>query len=460
MLLVFSLSACQNQVIYSKNSSDIAATVQQSSFKKPDEYAAVLRIAMKPCANLYVDNEGAVVAVEPANEEAKKIVDEISNDYKNYLTVIREFIIIAKKQGFIADSAKFEIGISETKLLNVNAEDILSSAARTAQATADELKIVIEVILVNDVKANAANEGDTSLTSANSLNNAAFSSSSFNGNGGQSAKAHNHNYAKATCTEPKRCSCGATQGSPLGHGFENGICKRCGLKKASQIQYTVVYNSNGGWGTTGNSTHIYNEKRALSKNQFKRAGYRFLGWNTQANAKSAQFSDKQSVQNLTTKNNQVVTLYAVWKETATSPFDDCMPTSSSKGTAQYHQTAMDNLGQTHKDVAIFGSETGKNLNSETKSDERFVRGQFRRIKGVAYLRDLEKNDWATQLKLVILGDGEYIFKSAVFSQYSGGVAFDVDISGINVLYIGVSKAGNSVYNLGGHILVENLILER
>lgn len=285
----------------------------------------------------------------------------------------------------------------------------------------------------------AGNKTNTATTSANST--------------------HTHSFSSATCTEPKKCSCGATQGAPLGHTFENGVCKRCNAKDTSQSQYTVIYDSNGGWGTTDSSTHICNEKRALSRNGFKRAGYTFLGWNTDSNATTAQYSDTQSVENLA-QNNQTVTLYAIWQESQTSSFDDCVMTASSNGSAQYHQTATDNLGQTHSDVAIFASEVGDNWLSEYKTDERFVNGLFSKIKGVAYLKDSEKNDSFTEVKLVIYGDGNIIYTSDSLTQYSGAISFDVDISGINVIRIEVKRPSKYIYNLGGQILVENLILSR
>lgn len=42
----------------------------------------------------------------------------------------------------------------------------------------------------------------------------------------------NHDYAPATCTAPKTCACGATEGSALGHDWSdaNGICKTCEAK--------------------------------------------------------------------------------------------------------------------------------------------------------------------------------------------------------------------------------------
>lgn len=38
---------------------------------------------------------------------------------------------------------------------------------------------------------------------------------------------HTHKYANATCTTPKKCSCGATKGNALGHKYKNGICSTC-----------------------------------------------------------------------------------------------------------------------------------------------------------------------------------------------------------------------------------------
>ena len=37
-----------------------------------------------------------------------------------------------------------------------------------------------------------------------------------------------HNFADATCTEPKTCACGATDGEALGHTLVDGVCSVCG----------------------------------------------------------------------------------------------------------------------------------------------------------------------------------------------------------------------------------------
>ena len=48
---------------------------------------------------------------------------------------------------------------------------------------------------------------------------------------------HTHSYSSATCTTPAKCSCGATNGSALGHKYSNGVCSRCGGIDSSYIEY-------------------------------------------------------------------------------------------------------------------------------------------------------------------------------------------------------------------------------
>lgn len=269
------------------------------------------------------------------------------------------------------------------------------------------------------------------------------------------SEAHTHQFGGATCDKAAVCACGLTQGAPLGHQFENGVCTRCHAKNTSRISYTVVYDGNGGWGSTESSTHISTEARALSKNGFKRAGFAFAGWSTDAYATEAQYTDTQVVENLAQYADQTITLYAVWTVSPTSAFDDCLMAATSAGTAGYHKTERDNLGQMHTDVAVYGAQPSHN-----KSDERFVSGLFRTIRGVAYLKDDESNDFFTAVQLVIYGDGEELYRSEVFGQYSPAQTFEVDISGVNVLRIAAREYGNSLYNCGGLILVEDLVLSR
>lgn len=78
--------------------------------------------------------------------------------------------------------------------------------------------------------------------------------------------------------------------------------------------YTIKYDKNGGSGTTSSSTHTYGTSKKLTANGFSRTGYTFLGWSQSSSATSATYTDNQSVLNLSSTNNDTITLYAVWKE--------------------------------------------------------------------------------------------------------------------------------------------------
>ena len=54
--------------------------------------------------------------------------------------------------------------------------------------------------------------------------------------GGNQGGDHTHEFGEATCTTPATCSCGATEGSALGHTTTNGTCTRCGATIGSGSQ--------------------------------------------------------------------------------------------------------------------------------------------------------------------------------------------------------------------------------
>jgi len=77
--------------------------------------------------------------------------------------------------------------------------------------------------------------------------------------------------------------------------------------------YTVTYNGNGSdAGSTDDSSHIYDIAANLTSNGFTRTGYSFLGWSTDSGALTPDYTDGQSVLNLTAADDDVVTFYAVW----------------------------------------------------------------------------------------------------------------------------------------------------
>jgi len=82
----------------------------------------------------------------------------------------------------------------------------------------------------------------------------------------------------------------------------------------SPISYTVRFRENGGTGTMEDEVFRYDAAQELEENRFVRAGYHFLGWNTDRKAAAAIFADGQKVLNLTAEDGTVIDFYAVWAE--------------------------------------------------------------------------------------------------------------------------------------------------
>ncbi len=76
--------------------------------------------------------------------------------------------------------------------------------------------------------------------------------------------------------------------------------------------YSIMYVGNGGdSGYTADSEHTYDEPKTLTANEFRRAGYTFVGWNTDKAASIALYEDREEVTNLSTDKETVI-LYAIW----------------------------------------------------------------------------------------------------------------------------------------------------
>lgn len=76
-------------------------------------------------------------------------------------------------------------------------------------------------------------------------------------------------------------------------------------------QYTIQFDANKGTGTMASQQLTYDAEQKLTANSFTRSGYTFVGWATSKTGSSA-YVDEQNVKNLTAKNNETITLYAVW----------------------------------------------------------------------------------------------------------------------------------------------------
>ena len=82
--------------------------------------------------------------------------------------------------------------------------------------------------------------------------------------------------------------------------------------------YTVKFDGNGSdSGSMNNQSFTYGQSQSLTANAFTRANYTFKNWNTKADGSGKNYTDKQSVSNLTSENGAIITLYAQWTPTYT-----------------------------------------------------------------------------------------------------------------------------------------------
>ncbi len=77
-------------------------------------------------------------------------------------------------------------------------------------------------------------------------------------------------------------------------------------------RYTVRFNANGGTGSMEDQSFVYGTAQNLSANTFQYTNRNFMGWSTTPDGE-VEYTNNQSVSDLTAEDGAVVTLYAVWE---------------------------------------------------------------------------------------------------------------------------------------------------
>lgn len=236
--LLFTLAACKSNEGPSNDNS--TSTTDPVAFTAPENYATVLLVTINPEFKLYLDEKGAVLAVEPVNSDAKSIVNDIENSKGDLETVIQAIVAAADKGGFVKENATVNFQVTMVKDDTINTDEILNTVKETAtKAFADtEKTIEVHVAVAEDVLKETGSSNEE--TSSMDMTTSTVSQST-------ASQTHVHSYAPATCTEPKKCSCGATEGKALGHNYSNGVCTVCGAKDPNFVSYTLVKNKTGIW---------------------------------------------------------------------------------------------------------------------------------------------------------------------------------------------------------------------
>lgn len=84
----------------------------------------------------------------------------------------------------------------------------------------------------------------------------------------------------------------------------------------TKCNYSIKFIGNGA--TSGKmktmTNRSYGKTYTLTKNAYKRKGYKFVGWNTKADGSGTWYKNKAEVKNLTKTNGKTIKLYAQWKK--------------------------------------------------------------------------------------------------------------------------------------------------
>lgn len=78
--------------------------------------------------------------------------------------------------------------------------------------------------------------------------------------------------------------------------------------------YTIKYDGNtADGGSMPDQTMIYDQAADLELNSYTKIGAIFIGWNTQTDGKGTAYTNGENVRNLTTVDNETLSLYAQWR---------------------------------------------------------------------------------------------------------------------------------------------------
>ena len=262
LLLGLSLAAC------GKDKADETA----KDFEKPENYASVILVTINPQFRLYLDAQGTVLAVEPANDDAESIKDKITVQNGDIEKVVEGIVTAVNDGGFVKDNAAtVNLSVVEVKDDKVDTESVLQKTQTAVSEGFKKIEVKAEVILKVEEKDEADAPADSKPESSSSepTSSTASSKDQPSSSTTSSTEEHKHSFKDATCTAAKTCSCGATEGSPLGHSYTNGLCSRCGAKDPD---YKTPLSQKGGkwegiyWVNSGDTKMFYKATVFLDEN--------------------------------------------------------------------------------------------------------------------------------------------------------------------------------------------------
>lgn len=206
---------------------------EESSFVKPKEYETVLTVTINPIFRLYLNSDNEVIAIESVNEDAKGIVNDINQETKELDEVIKNIVKCADENNFLKKDATVDVKIVETTSAQDKQAEILVIVKDTVKNnfegvnvnTSDDIKDNKKEDNNKTDKEQISDDKDNKKEDNNKTNKEQALDDKENHTTQSSMLTHKHQYANATCTQPKKCSCGVTEGSALGHKWANATCQ-------------------------------------------------------------------------------------------------------------------------------------------------------------------------------------------------------------------------------------------
>ena len=110
LVLLGLVTGCKNN----ETSSGVDAP-KTEDFVKPETYASVILVTINPQFRLYISSDDKVLAVEPVNDDAKSISNEIKFEGKKVEAVVENLITVSADNGFVKENAQINFTVEEVK---------------------------------------------------------------------------------------------------------------------------------------------------------------------------------------------------------------------------------------------------------------------------------------------------------------------------------------------------------
>lgn len=224
LALVFSFAACSKK----DTSSDVSAPAHSG---ETDDYVAVLSVKINPEFEVYLTKTLTVLRAIAVNDDAKSFESDLDSKEDDLKKVIKDIIAKANEKGFIKKDATVTFSVTENKSESLKNDDIISRANTAVTEAATALGIDIKSGIATDAEQSSSDDNNSTASQNNNNSKSTDSNSQPTASSEptvSSQPSHTHSYSAATCTEPRKCSCGEVGGPALGHDYKNGKCSRCG----------------------------------------------------------------------------------------------------------------------------------------------------------------------------------------------------------------------------------------